>query len=945
MKKMKRFVSLMTVMAMLAASCVFAVSVYAEEAETLPSVEVTQADLLTVEKLEAFGAITNAYEDIGMYPTRRQMVDIIMTYLRMQGSNVDVATSPFVDVPLTDPSIGNITALYNSGVITGDENLKFHPDAYLTYDEAIVFVVNAVGYKAFAAREGGYPTGYHRIAIKYDMLEDLKFNSGKEYIPLCDVYKLLDSALDVGGIVLQTYSDGSVDYKVSNKETFLSDMYNITKYKGIVTGSEYTKLDSHLSNLTDEQIEINGVVYDTPGYVYGTSLGRAVFYYVRKNHDGEYDIAYVEENDKLNNVVKVTSKNLDKDKTAGSSDRIYYYDEEEKERHISHIGVVDVIKNGKSFNYGRIADALPTYGYIEALDNTGDEVADVIFVYEYQDIVVASVDEYDETIKAMYTNEEFQLDMQSDIINIRLMPDNKKLSLGNLKQWDVVSIMKTTTTPQLFTAYVSRNTISGMVEEITNERKMLINGEYYECAAAYGDIPTIDVGTSALFYLDFNGKIVSAEKGKATVSEESNEKYAVVTGLDYDVNSATSAMKVKLYTQDGVFLEAPLSNKVKIDNVPYSPTGSDMDEVLRILSHDTTNAQGNYAVDAPYVVRYMLDGDGKVSYLDTDANGGKLRAFANAPESTQAVHTEFMARSGGIMQVKSMDGAVDPISGDATMVTRYASYIPNSVWVFTVPNDGELDVVEEYAVSRSIKTSKYYCCGNGHNAIHVHPIAGFMMYDLGENETNTVDVIMVKGGGTSTAISESSSLNVVTRLSNTTDADGVETMKIYMNETASAIAAEKVTITGLVQQADVPGAELYKHITSGMVISYGMDEDGQVDTIKVIAKYNGPNNVDVYTSDMTSNLAGATEGHGKVAGSVSYNDTDKSLMNIIPSTGSIANVLVNAANANVIVYRPGTGTIKATATSEKVSSVTAGDYVVVRTTNYFNVNEIIVFKN
>ncbi len=936
MKKMKRFVSLMLVIAMLATSCVFAASVSAEDETS--SVAVTAADMLIVEKLEAFGAITNEYEDIGAYVSRRQMVDIITTYLRMPKSSNDVETTPFVDVPLTDGSVGNITALYASGIIKGDDELKFHPDEYLTYDDAIVFVVNAVGHKYFAVREGGYPTGYHRIALKNDMLDGLKFNSGKEFIPLCDVYKMLESAMGVGAVVLNTFSNGEVDYKVSDTETFLSDMYNIVEYKGIVTGTEFTRLNSPLTNMTDEQVEINGVIYDTPGYVYATSLGRSVYYYIRKTADGEFDVAYVEENDKVNTVKKVASRDLIKDKTTAT--RIFYYDENDKERHISLANNVDVIYNGKCYSgYGKIENVLPSFGYIEALDNTGDEVAEVLFVYEYNDILVGSVDAFEETITAKHTGEEFTLDRQEDIVDIRLMPDGTRMRFENIKPLDVISVMESKGTPKMFTLYVSRATVSGTVEEVNSELGYLIDGEYYEPAPGCYVGDEITAGMTALFYLDFNGKIVSSDRSKAEVTE--GENYAVVAGIDYDKKSATSEIVVKLFTSEGSFLEIPLKSTLNIDGKRYNASGSDMDIVLQILSEGATDANGKYIVNAAYVVKYTVS-DGKLSYLDTGKTGlkGKLRTFAHARVSNNTDQTFFMARSGNIMQVTSMEP--DANTGVDVKTTRYASYVPNQVYFFSVPSDGELEKTEEYSVTRNFQTSKYYR-GFSTTSSYTNYISGFMMYDLGENETNKVDVIMTKGGGTSTQISETSTLYAVTKITNAVNSDGDATSKLYLNASSSAVAADKIEeISGLVQATDVSSVNLDEYIKPGMVISYGTDEKGLLNRIKVYAIYNAETG-EVQTTEMSSSsgLVNSTDGRARVAGEVIYVDSTQNIVNIKPADGAATNVLLSSGSGSVTVYRHN---IENKATSGNLSSIAEGDFVLVRLENYFNARDVIVFK-
>ena len=917
MKEMKRFVSLLVVMATLAVSAAFSISVYAEDEvqEETPAVEVTDADRLIVEKLEAFGAITNEYEDIGMYVTRRQMVDIIATYMRLQVSGTNPTQSPFIDVSVKDASIDKITALYNAGVITGDDTLRFHPDDNLTYDEALVFVINAVGHKLFAAREGGYPTGYHRIAIQYGMLSNLKFQSGKEDIPLCDVYKLLESAMEAGAVVPINFTDGSVDYVVSETETFLSDLYDITEYQGIVTGNENTRLTSTLSNLTDEQIEIDDVVYDTPGYVYATSLGRAVTYYLRKTADGDFDIAFVEENNRINNVVRVDSEDLVPGKT--TTNRIYYTDEDFKDRHINLSNNVDVIYNGKCYSgYGKIENVLPKAGYIEALDNTGDGTAEVLFVYDYKDIVIGSVDTYDETFTAMYTNEEFAYDYHEDKIQFYLMPENRRTSLSSLQQWDVASIMESKGSPKLVTVYISRQTVSGAVDEVSDDLGYLISGQYYKLSKDYvGN--EITAGMNAVFYLNMNGEIVATDQSGAA----GTRSYAVMAGLDYNGSSTLSEIQVKLFTQDGTFITAPLRNPINIDGNRYNTTGSDLEKVAQILSNGVQNSEGTYYVDSAYVVRYSMSGD-QISYIDTGKTGepGNLHEMATG--------TSFLLRSNGIMRY-------DALEGGAT-VTKYARYVPDEAYIFLTPSDGELDDDESYGVQRRLSENRYYRPSGNYTQV----IDEYVFYDLGTSEVNTADVVLLRGCSVSEGLDdERSSVNVVTKITSAIDDEGNNTRKIYLNESASFIVADKVEYkeSSASSYTEIKPEDLDTILKPGYAIQYGTDENGYISTISIMAKYNAETG-EVTQCFNSSAIGDGSSGYNIVMGEVTYNDTGKNIITFLNSSGTEG--MVYTGSPTVTVYRPNTEK----ATTGDINSITAGDIIIVRLQNYVNSADIIVYK-
>ena len=213
-------------------------------------------------RLQTVGVITNEF-DLSKYVTRGEMASIATTYAKIPAST---STQAFKDVAPEHPFYHQIGALYNMGVVTGDENGNFHPDAYVTYDEALVYIINAIGHKPFAVREGGYPTGYHRIAIKHGMLENLSMNKGTDKATLGDIYRMLDEGLTAATVIETYYGNGDATYTLSTTETFLSSIYNINLYRGIVTAVQGTSLDSLDPKLGKDQIRINGKLYELGGY-------------------------------------------------------------------------------------------------------------------------------------------------------------------------------------------------------------------------------------------------------------------------------------------------------------------------------------------------------------------------------------------------------------------------------------------------------------------------------------------------------------------------------------------------------------------------------------------------------------------------------------------------------------------------------------------------------
>lgn len=927
MKKMKQICSFLIVTAMLLTQAVFVMADNAENADNADNagtVTVTDSDRLRAEKLEAFGAITNEYADLGAYVTRRQMTDIIVHYMRLGNQGAGEGKSPFIDVSADDVSFGNMIALYNQGVIIGDEALRFHPDDNLTYDDALVFVINSIGYKLLATREGGYPTGYHRMAIRLDMLSDLNMLSGKEQIALCDVYKLLDKALDANAIVTSGITGSTMDYEVSDTETVLSELYNIKKYSGVVTGNEFTYLTKSESNLTDEQVAINGVVYDTPGYTYTTSLGRAVYYYVRTDADAENEAAYVEEIERLNHVYTADSDEIEPSKLTDS--RIYYEDENGKEKHIKLSDNVDVIYNNYCWRgYGRLANVLPDYGYVEAVDNDGDECADVLFVFNYRNIVVGSVDTFKDTLTSMFADDEGvyeTLTLEEEDSTLIRMPDNRHVSLSDVKKWDIATVMESKSTPVQYSVYLSNASVEGSVSEVSDEDGALINDTYYEIAEGYvGD--DITAGTSGLFRLDFNGKIAAMDMSSAT----GTGTLAVLTGIDYTANNMASLPEVRLYTQDGQLIKAELNDTMKIDGTTYKPGRSDTEKVLSILSGGE-KIDGEYVVKTPYVVQYKTSGD-KISYLDTGKTGdeGKLRAFA--------VGDSFLSRNKGMLR------ALNGTSGQGTWVECY--YKSGSTVVFRTPEFDSLADATKYSVSNTLSDHWYYRNSKTYGSAYTKHVDSYAMYTFSaEGGIDTAKVILLAGSSASASglEKETSPLHLVAKLTSAVNAEGGSTRKLYVDGGAEYLFADTVDVTrDSTTQSDIAVTDIDKHVKAGMTVQLGTNVDGDIDQIMIIADFDSTTNLPsrVFTDLGTP---GDTQ-RFKVFGRVVDIDANEGLIQVQDQTSSGERLtLLPVGSKSTLVYRPEREKV----TADTTTAIAVGDYVVTRLTDYYTLHEIIVYK-
>ena len=101
--------------------------------------------------------------------TRAQFVKMVakIMYYNVDFSSIDgYSSSAFKDVDTTYADYHYLKAMYDLDIINGDAFGNFRPDDFITYSEAIVVLINALGYTVYADAFGGYPTGYFEIAKK-----------------------------------------------------------------------------------------------------------------------------------------------------------------------------------------------------------------------------------------------------------------------------------------------------------------------------------------------------------------------------------------------------------------------------------------------------------------------------------------------------------------------------------------------------------------------------------------------------------------------------------------------------------------------------------------------------------------------------------------------------------------------------------------------------------
>lgn len=940
MKKTNKFMALIIAVMMVASMLSFAVTASAEESNAA-FIEVSDADLDLSVKLQTLGLITNEFE-LSKYVTRGEMASIVAKYVGVPGASGGQA---FSDVTPAHPYFGAIGALYNMGIVTGDGSGYFNPDGYVTYDQAIVYVINAIGYKPFAVREGGYPTGYHRIAIKHDMLSGLSMKRGTDKATLADIYKMLDKGMTAATVVTSYYGDGTIRYSLSDTETFLSDVHKIKQYRGIITGIPGTRLTSIATNIKQDQVEINGKLYELSGYPEFGLLGYSVDFYVSSNEPDV--ILHIEATARRNEVIRIDADNLLKAKTTDT--RIYYRDDEDKDKeyHVDLVSNFNLIYNNQYDDmYGVLSRVLPDNGYIEVLDSDNNGLYDTLFIYTYKNVVVDSISSDGTKVRDMITGSVIDLVAgNKNTVNV-YFGDSRRLTTDSIQVGDVLSIVESKLTPKILTVYISRNVVSGRIAESNSSRGYLINDEWHEAAIDYAGDASLVSGLEGTFYIDMNGDIASYARDLSV----RRGNLALMTGISYKLGLAGGNITIRVYNEKGETLYLDLKDNVKVNGTRYDI--NDRSKAETVLGAIATDIEGGeYKVKSVYAINYVANSVGEVTELDLGKVGatggpGKLNVVLSK-ETTNP----FLVRNNNIIYYK------DRVTG----LSVRQRINPKNNWIISVPDDAELDDFEMY--KKYSITHGFFYGPQGHNSVNnEYVISSYDIYSFNETDYPMADVIILRGlGGQSSGVSQRAPMDLIVDIGTAVTEDGESTVKLYManNEYILTPMVKYCDVSG--NYSEVPSTNLITGVTGelnttvklekGVTVQYTLDKDDQIVAIRFISKWGRDMDGNVVVNPLfkaksssgsayiLDNFESPTEGCNIAMGTVDgFDFASRQIYFYAPD--STTKFFLYQDGEDVVIYDTATGEI----TKGSSADITPQDRFVANVDNFYTPQTFVIFR-
>lgn len=602
--------------------------------------------------LEDLGILAD-YKDNTFLPeelmTRVEFARIIANLMNISDKELSVGeASAFRDVPADLEGAGAINALAEIGLISGRSGGMYDPFAYLNYEEAIKTILTVLGYDVLADKQGGFPYGYLIFASRNGFGG---FSMGQR-LTRGELARMLYHAIDID--MLSPVSYGNVTkYDAAKGKTILAEKFDIFKWEGLVEANENTGISADGLGLRKGEVQINNTIYDVGETNASKLLGYYVTYYFKDETDKNIPRIISVLVHRKNDELIITADNL-----VGFSDNTYsYYEEMGTSTYTASVKEdAKLIYNNRLFtNPDRFDSSMltPDNGYVRLIDNDGDGIYDVLFVSDYDIIVVGAINREDRLVYDKYNSSmTCLLEDTSKRISI-VNTAGKEIKFSDINQDDVISVLRSDD-GYVVEAVVSRERVTGTIKESSKDSNgvniYVVNAREYKVTKNNANIPEISVNSSRTFLLDFAGKI-------AGMSDELNIQPGVEVGYLIKAQSNASGLKNNMsfliFTSSGEFASLEGTDKIMINGIKVSNSDiinclqENKNFLLRNMypNDDLNNNSKNWeGLDHYYdqLVSYKTNEDGLITAIDLPYFDDEHRGNRDA----NTMHVAFSLPSG-----------------------------------------------------------------------------------------------------------------------------------------------------------------------------------------------------------------------------------------------------------------------------------------------------------
>ncbi len=430
------------------------------------------------------------YDNVSRAEFAKMNCDILALSLSGGGERV------FNDVLPNDWEAPSVAALYRQGIINGDGDGSFNPDADVTYIQAAKMLVCSLGYFGAAEEAGGYPDGFRIYANRLRLFDGLSISDENAAMNRGECARMISNAIEAELIYQSSFGDNP-EY-IKNGETVLHKYLGIDTAEGTVTGASGMTIISDIKSGKDI-VTIGNATYKVPKFNAEELLGRNVKFYIKDD-----TLLYAEP--RGGDVKRITADKFIK----LDGVNLVYETDDGREREVSLNANTRIVYNGRYKSRAGVSGKITLEsGYMDLIGSGGS--TDTILIWNYIDRIAANSAKISDRITDRL-GESFELDASNaEYCRVIAYGEETKYSEVSVSKNDIISAA-VSEDGKVMRISVRNDSISGKISYVSDTGLFIGKDEYKTADNLKKLGGDISAGADVCLYTDMNGRVFAAER-------------------------------------------------------------------------------------------------------------------------------------------------------------------------------------------------------------------------------------------------------------------------------------------------------------------------------------------------------------------------------------------------------------------------------------------------
>ena len=651
-------------------------------------------------------------------------------------------------------------------------NYDYESAQVVTHDMALRLGMKALGYD-FLDTDAQITEKAYRLKI----LDGITFNAEK-HITRGEMAQLLYNVLNADVVELMNASDSRLNFETTDGATLMHRVYGYEMIEGLVTGANGIDIYENRS-VPENTVELDrlGFWYDETKIETNNLFGHKVYGLIDTNNKNELVFIEIDESE---DFVTVSFNDI-----VDSGSYISWKNEKGsgkvKTGNINRVVVNGITYMGNSY-LREIDECEGTISFTKSERGNYD----IAIINKYE---TYKVNRYSERDQKLYFEDGREYDGYNYIDAgdsgyefVNVLVEGKPADIKDITGNHMVSVFSNES--NFIQIEATSATVEGKISEmydgdtvVINEKTYGISPDYQNAIDSGAKFAPITLGMEATFRLNTIGNICYVGE------TEEQYKYAIIKKVGTISSTFGSSICIRMFNESGDWIEGYLANKVTIDGKKYT----DVEAANTYIESITESIAGT-------IIRYKLNSDGKISFLDTK-------------NSTSYEQDDIDKLS----EVHTWNGTIEWTKGLTLNDSKYM--LKEGATLFYVPE--EADDEDEYSVMKQSSLT------NGTSATLV-------LYNTDEYFCSSIAIF---SGKASASIGDTKSF-LVTKVRYVTDDKGREIFELKgldsVTDGKDAGWVEKTYTT-------TPAiAKQYPNIKPGDFIQRDFDSNGSINAANII---------------------------------------------------------------------------------------------------------------